>query len=204
MFDRVWIALHCTEMCVYKSYVYYFSLGLADYRRMWNNIARELLDVVGVREIAGEPLRADLKIEGRVLKMHHLINMLLLRYYSEHEDLCQVHIDSIRIRVKTLSEVAKILLRALASDRDLLKYGYICLEEKWLGEIYREKVRELYGKEVELRDLEIATVELNKVGLIMYCNIVQRDAKTLSTRVLNEYYIAPHLATLWRNLDKYL
>ncbi len=203
-FDRVWIALHCVEMCVYKSYVHYFSIGLTDYRRVWNNIARELLQVIGVQNITGEPLGVDLVFGDRLMKVHHLMNMLLMRYYSEHEDLCKIHVDSVKIRVKALSDIAKNLLRALTFDKNLLRYSYVCLEEKWLGELYLDKVKTICGRDVELKELEIATVELNKTGLIMYCNMVQKDFKTLNTRVINEYYIAPHLAPIWKQPEAYL
>ncbi len=204
VFDRVWMALHCIDMCVYKNYVYYFSLGLAEYRKIWNDIARELLHLVGVREVSGEPLRSEVIYHDRLMKMHHLINMFLFRYYSENENLCRAHVDSVKVKVRAMSENAKRLLIALALDRELLRYSYICLEEKWLGEVYAEKIRRLTGRDIELKDLEIATVELNKAGLIMYCNIVERDLKNLTTRVTNEYYIAPHLAPIWRQPEGYI
>ncbi len=204
-FDRAWIALHCLDMCIYKHYVIYFSLGLKDFRDMWNRIAKKLLDEMGVKPHEKEPLRTVIKIGDREMKISQLINMFLLWYFSENEELCRFHVESIKYKLKGLSDYAKRLLRIMALDRELMSTSFIVFDEKWLGEHYKDKIKEVYGEEeVDMKKLEVAVVELNKLGLIMYCNIAIRDFEKLDVKVINEYYIAPHLAPIWRNPDEYL
>ncbi|GEM_PF-3377864 len=204
IFDRVWIALHCLDMCVYKQFVNYFALGLKEYRDMWNKIALELLNKLGVKPDEKEPLRTVLKIGDREVRMNQLINMLLLMYFSEHEELCRQHVEQVRIRLRALSDYAKRLLRVIASDQEAMIYSFFRFDEKWLGEHYKERMEQIYGPDIDMKQLEIAVVELNKAGLIMYCNIVIRDFQKLDVKVINEYYLAPHLAPIWRNPDQYL
>ncbi len=203
-FDKAWIALHCIDMCVYKHYVIYFSLGLKDFREKWNNIAKKLLEKLGISNIDKEPLRVSIKVGNNVVKMHQLINMFLLWYFSENEELCRPHVENIKYRIKGLSDYAKRLIRIMALDRELMSTSFITFDEKWLGEHYKDRLKEVYGDEVDMKKLEIAVVELNKLGLIMYCNIAIRDFEKLDVKVINEYYIAPHLAPIWRNPDQYL
>jgi len=204
-FDRAWIALHCIDMCVYKHYVVYFSLGYRDLRDMWNRIAEELLKELGAQPDPKEALRTVVKIGDREMKMSQIINMFLVWYFSEREDLCRLYVENIKHKLKLMSDYAKKLLRVLALDRELMTVGSIVFDEKWLGEHYKDRIKEVYGEEeVDMKKLEIAVVELNKIGLIMYCNIAIRDFEKLDVKVINEYYIAPHLAPIWRNVDKYL
>ncbi len=203
-FDRVWIALHCIDMCVYKQFVNYFALGLKEYRDMWNRIAKELLDKLGVKPDEKEPLRTILKVGDREMRMNQLINMLLLMYFTEHEELCRQHVEQVKLRLRALSDHAKRLVRVIANDSEAMTYSFFKFDEKWLGEYYKDRIERTYGQEVDLKDLEVAVVELNKAGLILYCNIVIRDFAKLDVKVINEYYIAPHLAPIWRNPDQYL
>jgi len=59
------------------------------------------------------------------------------------------------------------------------------------------------GEEIELKEIEKAIVEINRIGLIMYCNYVIRDFQKLTTIVHNEYYIPPHIYTIWKEIEKY-
>ena len=206
-FDKFWIALLCKEQCIYKHYVYTFGYGLRDYVDLWLELAKSIIEKLNIEETETNILNQKIKLKAKEIELdtefRKLIHITLIDYFKKHPELCEKHTKFIIPRIEVLDQKIKKILKLISKIEQIQKIGYIHLVDSWIGEILQPIYKKEYREEIELKEIEKAVVEINRIGLIMYCNFVIRDFQKLTTIVHNEYYIPPHIYTIWKEIEKY-